>query len=180
MHNFAAAAILTVFTATFVIAGIAPTTLVNASSCSFSSSSRFGSSSSSVQSSGGCSSTASVNQNSLNSGVGTGSSSSCSSSSAGSLEIKSGNGAVSCSAQSTTATTTEFLTFVECSGTNQNHNVHCTVHDSGITDIKCFVAHPRPTEPNGNNVGDCLTNNGIHLICVIPPQPGVFPCTRQG
>jgi hypothetical protein len=73
--------------------------------------------------------------------------------------------------------TTEFLTFVECSGTNGNHNVHCTVHDSGITDINCLVANPAIS--GGNNVGNCLTNNGIHLTCVIPPQPGIFPCTRQ-
>jgi hypothetical protein len=73
--------------------------------------------------------------------------------------------------------TTEFLTFVECSGTNGNHNVHCTVHDSGITDINCNVANPAIS--GGNNVGECITNNGVHLTCVIPPQPGLFPCTRQ-
>jgi hypothetical protein len=77
---------------------------------------------------------------------------------------------------STPSSTTEFLTFVECSGTNGNHNVHCTVHDSGITDINCNVANPAIS--GGNNVGDRLTNNGIHLTCVIPPQPGLFPCTR--
>lgn len=53
----------------------------------------------------------------------------------------------------------------------------CTVHDSGITDINCNVANPAIS--GGDNVGDCLTNNGVHLTCVIPPQPGVFPCTRQ-
>jgi hypothetical protein len=79
-------------------------------------------------------------------------------------------------ATKTTTPTTEFLTFVECSGTNGNHNVHCTVHDSGITDINCNVANPAIS--GGNNVGDCLTNNGVHLTCVIPPQPGLFPCTR--
>lgn len=73
----------------------------------------------------------------------------------------------------TPSPTTEFLTFVECSGTNGN----CTVHDSGITDINCNVANPAIS--GGDNVGDCLTNNGVHLTCVIPPQPGVFPCTRQ-
>ena len=27
----------------------------------------------------------------------------------------------------------------------------------------------------GNNVGECLTNNGgVHLTCVIPPQPRLF------
>jgi len=31
--------------------------------------------------------------------------------------------------------TTVFLNFKECSGTNENHNVHCTVSDAGITDI---------------------------------------------
>jgi hypothetical protein len=89
----------------------------------------------------------------------------------------------SCTASSTNTITpsptptTELLTFVECSGTNGNHNVHCTVHDSGITDINCLVANPAIS--GGNNVGDCLTNNGVHLTCVIPPQPGLFPCTRQ-
>jgi hypothetical protein len=62
MHKFAATAILTVFTTTFVIASIAPTNLVNASSCSFSSSSGSGSSSGSTQSSGGCSSITSADQ----------------------------------------------------------------------------------------------------------------------
>ena len=76
----------------------------------------------------------------------------------------------------TPSPTIEFLTFVECSGTNGNHNVHCTVHDFGITDINCIVANPAIS--GGNNVGDCQTNNGVHLTCVIPPQPGVFPCSR--
>ena len=74
----------------------------------------------------------------------------------------------------TPSPTTVLLTGIECSGTNGNHIVHCTVHDSGITDINCNVANPAIS--GGNNVGDCITNNGIHLTCVI--QPGVIPCTR--
>jgi hypothetical protein len=85
-------------------------------------------------------------------------------------------GATQVTKTTTPSPTTELLTFVECSGTNGNHNVHCTVHDSGITDISCNVANPAIS--GGNYVGDCLTNNGIHLTCVIPPQPGLFPCTR--
>lgn len=37
-----------------------------------------------------------------------------------------------------------------------------------------------PVISGGNNVGDCLTNNGLHLSCVTPPQPGLFPCTGTG
>ncbi|MFZ0510191.1 MAG: hypothetical protein WAM14_01180 [Candidatus Nitrosopolaris sp.] len=76
------------------------------------------------------------------------------------------------SSVSALAQTTEFFTFVECSGTNGNHNVHCTVHAPGITDISCFVANPIS---GGKNVGDCITNNGIHLTCVI--QQDGLPCT---
>jgi hypothetical protein len=90
--------------------------------------------------------------------------------------VTAGNGRAVINCNPTPSPTTEFLTFVECSGTNGNHNVHCTVHDSGITDINCLVANPAIS--GGNNVGNCLTNNGVHLTCVIPPQPGLFPCTR--
>jgi hypothetical protein len=74
------------------------------------------------------------------------------------------------------AQTTELFTFVECSGTNGNHNVHCTVHNPGITDINCFVANP--VSSGGNNVGDCVTNNGIHLTCVI--RESALACTGTG
>ena len=47
---------------------------------------------------------------------------------------------------STPSPTTEFLTFVECSGTNGNHHVHCTVHGSEITHINCNVANPESLE----------------------------------
>jgi hypothetical protein len=65
---------------------------------------------------------------------------------------------------------------VECSSTNGNHNVHCTVHTLDITDINCFVANPAIS--GGNNVGDCITNNGIHLRCVI--QESELTCTGTG
>jgi hypothetical protein len=107
---------------------------------------------------------------------------SCTASSSDTIAESGGDATPSTEAAATKTTppspTTVFLTFVECSGTNGNHNVHCTVHDSGITDINCFVANPRPQNPNGDNIGNCQTNNGIQLTCVIPPQPGLFPCTR--
>lgn len=77
------------------------------------------------------------------------------------------------SSVSTLAQMTELFTLAECSANNGNHNVHCTVHAPGITDINCFVANP--TTSGINNVGDCITNNGIHLTCVI--QQGDLPCT---
>jgi hypothetical protein len=57
------------------------------------------------------------------------------------------------------------------------HNVHCTVHDSGITDINCNVANPAIS--GGNNVDDGITDIGVLLACVIPQQSGLFPRTRQ-
>jgi hypothetical protein len=67
------------------------------------------------------------------------------------------------------------LNFIECSGNFPlNTIVHCTVEDTGITDLDCFVADPEIS--GGDNVGDCTTNTGLHLECVIPPQPGVFQC----
>jgi hypothetical protein len=70
-----------------------------------------------------------------------------------------------------------YLTFVSCTGTNGNHQVTCNVHDeTGITQISCSVADPAIS--GGVNVGDCTANTGWHLQCTIPPQPGVFGCTK--
>jgi hypothetical protein len=67
------------------------------------------------------------------------------------------------------------LNFIECSGNFPlNTIVHCTVEDTGITDLDCVVADPEIS--GGDNVGVCTTNTGLHLECVIPPQPGVFQC----
>ena len=73
-------------------------------------------------------------------------------------------------------TTTVTLTFTECSGTNGNHDVHCSVHDTDITDINCKVANPGIS--GGDNIGDCTTNTGQHLQCFIPPVPQVSTCTK--
>ena len=40
-----------------------------------------------------------------------------------------------------------------------------TSTSSPITEFLTFVV----------SGGDCLTNNGVHLTCVILPQPGLFP-----
>jgi hypothetical protein len=66
------------------------------------------------------------------------------------------------------------LTFQECSGTNGNHEVHCSVTDTGITDINCIV--PNPEISGGDNLGYCNANNGQKLLCTIPPHPGDFQC----
>ncbi len=71
-----------------------------------------------------------------------------------------------------------YLTFDSCSGTNGNHDVTCNVHDeTDITQLTCTVADPAIS--GGVNVGMCTTNNGKHLQCTIPPQPGVFGCNLQ-
>lgn len=71
-----------------------------------------------------------------------------------------------------------YLTFDSCSGTNGNHNVTCNVHDeTGINQLTCTVANPAIS--GGDNVGNCTTNNSKHLLCTIPPQPGVFGCNLQ-
>jgi hypothetical protein len=71
-----------------------------------------------------------------------------------------------------------YLTFESCSGTNGNHDVTCNVHDeTGITHLTCTVANPAIS--GGDNVGNCITNNSKHLLCTIPPQPGVFGCNLQ-
>lgn len=68
-----------------------------------------------------------------------------------------------------------YLTFESCSGTNQNHDVTCNVHDeTGITQITCTVEHTAIL--GGPNVGECTANTGWELRCTIPPQPGVFGC----
>jgi hypothetical protein len=72
-----------------------------------------------------------------------------------------------------------YLTFDTCSGINGNHDVTCNVHDetNSITRLTCTVANPAVS--GGDNVGNCTTNNNKHLICTIPPQPGVFGCNLQ-
>jgi hypothetical protein len=72
-----------------------------------------------------------------------------------------------------------YLTFDTCSGTNGNHDVTCNVHDetNSITQLTCTVANPAVS--GGDNVGNCTTNNSKHLLCTIPPQPGVFGCNLQ-
>ncbi|MGB8085533.1 MAG: 6-bladed beta-propeller [Nitrososphaeraceae archaeon] len=68
-----------------------------------------------------------------------------------------------------------YLTFDSCSGSNQNHDVTCNVHDeTGITQITCTVEHPAIL--GGPNVGECISNTSWELRCTIPPQPGVFGC----
>lgn len=70
-----------------------------------------------------------------------------------------------------------YLTFDSCSATNGSHKVTCNVHDeTGIKQINCNVADPEISR--GVNVGDCVANTGWHLQCTIPPQPGVFGCTK--
>jgi hypothetical protein len=46
----------------------------------------------------------------------------------------------------------------------------------GITKISYSVADPAIS--GGVDVGDYTTNTGWHLQCTIPPQPGVFGCTK--
>lgn len=71
-----------------------------------------------------------------------------------------------------------YLTFEDCQGTNQNHDVICQVHDeTGITEIDCNIANPAILD--GDNVGDSIANTGWHLRCTIPPlqgAPGIFGC----
>jgi hypothetical protein len=55
-----------------------------------------------------------------------------------------------------------YLTFDSCTGSNQNHDVTCNVHDgTGITQITCAVEHPAVL--GGPNVGECTTNTGWDL-----------------
>ena len=52
-----------------------------------------------------------------------------------------------------------YLTFDSCSGSSQNHDVTCNVHDeTGITQITCTVEHPAVL--GGPNVGECISNTG--------------------
>jgi hypothetical protein len=72
----------------------------------------------------------------------------------------------------------EYVTFNSCGGSNGNHNVQCSIHIEGTSasSLTCTVANPAIS--GGDNTGDCQTNTGLHLSCVIPPQPGPFLCSR--
>ena len=72
----------------------------------------------------------------------------------------------------------EYVTFNSCGGTNGNHNVQCSIHIEGTSasSLTCTVANPAIS--GGDNTGDCQTDTGLHLSCVIPPTPGPFLCSR--
>jgi hypothetical protein len=72
----------------------------------------------------------------------------------------------------------EYVTFNSCSGTNGNHNVQCSIHIEGTSasTLTCTVANPAIS--GGDNTGNCQTDTGLHLSCVIPPTPGPFLCSR--
>jgi hypothetical protein len=72
----------------------------------------------------------------------------------------------------------EYVTFNSCGGTNGNHNVQCSIHIEGTSasSLTCTVANPAIS--GGDNTGDCQTDTGLHLSCVIPPTPGPFLCLR--
>jgi hypothetical protein len=72
----------------------------------------------------------------------------------------------------------EYVTFNSCGGTNGNHNVQCSIHIEGTSasSLTCTVANLAIS--GGDNTGDCQTDTGLHLSCVIPPTPGAFLCSR--
>jgi hypothetical protein len=72
----------------------------------------------------------------------------------------------------------EYVTFNSCGGTNGNHNVQCSIHIEGTSasSLTCTVANPAIS--GGDNTGNCQTDTGLHLSCVIPPTTGPFLCLR--